>query len=109
MKTLCILAASIALTASGAVAAQPQANTATTETAATDAARAEPEANVAAEQDKRICKTERVTGSLTRVRRTCMTRGQWDRLAEGSREGVNDIVNDAKSTLPKTTSVTGAY
>jgi predicted secreted protein len=33
--------------------------------------------------EKRVCHTEKVTGSLTRVRRVCLTQRQWDELKEG--------------------------
>ncbi|HEY6816483.1 MAG TPA: hypothetical protein VI168_13160 [Croceibacterium sp.] len=46
-------------------------------------------------REKKICKSEKMTGSLTRVRRTCLTQAEWDRLAEGSRDNVNDIVRDS--------------
>lgn len=48
-----------------------------------------------AQQEKRICKTEKITGSLTRVRRTCLTQREWDRLAEITRRGVNELERDA--------------
>ena len=46
-------------------------------------------------KEKKVCKSEKVTGSLTRVRRTCMTQSEWDRLAEGSRRNVDTIVRDS--------------
>jgi tryptophan 2,3-dioxygenase len=45
--------------------------------------------------DKRVCKTEKITGSLTRVRRTCMTQREWDQLAQSTRDDVEDISRDA--------------
>ena len=41
-----------------------------------------------AKKEKKVCKSEKVTGSLTRVRRTCLTQREWDRLAEVTRKGV---------------------
>ncbi len=58
---------------------------------------AEPEADKA-KQEKRICKSEKLTGSLTRVRRTCLTQKQWDELAESTRRSVRGIVDDANRT-----------
>jgi len=51
--------------------------------------------NPEAQQEKRICKNEKITGSLTRVRRVCLTQREWDRLAEGTRKNVNDLDRDA--------------
>lgn len=42
-----------------------------------------------------VCKTEKVTGSLTRVNRTCMTRQEWNLLSERTRREVNRIDYDA--------------
>lgn len=35
-----------------------------------------------------ICRRERVTGSLTRVRRTCLTRAEWDEIESETRDGL---------------------
>lgn len=48
----------------------------------------------AARQEKKVCRTQKITGSLTRRIRTCMTQAQWDRLAEGTRRGVDEFVRD---------------
>lgn len=106
MRTQALAAAIALLAVPAAVAAQPErdpgaadaASTASLE-AATLAANAEVEAqavtDTAAAQEKKICRTERMTGSLTRVRRTCLTRAQWDRLAEGSRRNFEELLADA--------------
>lgn len=52
----------------------------------------------AAQQEKKICRSQKMTGSLTRVRRTCLTRAEWDRLAEGTRRNVNSLERDANQT-----------
>ncbi len=36
-----------------------------------------------------VCRTERVTGSLTRRRRTCMTRDEWNGVAARTRHDLN--------------------
>jgi hypothetical protein len=72
MNKLSIVAAAILLTGTGAFAEEPAGET-------------------SAKQEKKICKTEKMTGSLTRVRRTCLTQSQWDRLAEGTRKNVDDL------------------
>ena len=82
MKALSIVAAAILLTTSGAALAQAN---------GTQAAPAPPPA----EKEKKICKTEKMTGSLTRVTRTCLTEAQWARMAEITRKNVDGVINDA--------------
>ena len=62
---------------------------------ATGASAADGDDGAEAKQEKKICKTEKVTGSLTRVRRTCLTQREWDRLAELTRKGVEGLERDA--------------
>ena len=76
MKILCIAASGLVIAATGVMAAAPQ-------------------SEQSAKQEKKICRTEKITGSLTRVRRVCMTQAEWDRLAEGTRDGVDDLIRDA--------------
>ena len=52
-----------------------------------------------AQTEKRICKSEKITGSLTRVRRTCYTQREWDRLAEIARRDQDLITRDANQTF----------
>lgn len=49
----------------------------------------------AAQQEKRVCRTQKMTGSLTRVRRTCMTLAQWNRLQEGNQRNAQELQRDA--------------
>ena len=44
-----------------------------------------------AQNDKKICRTEKVTGSRTRVSRICMTQEQWDKLAENTAKSLQDM------------------
>ena len=67
-------------------------------TAATAAA-PDPNGSQDARKEKRICKTEKITGSLTRVRRTCYTQREWDRLAEIARRDQDLITRDANQTF----------
>ena len=39
-----------------------------------------------------------MTGSLTRVRRVCLTESEWRRLSEVTRKGVDDVVRSASQT-----------
>lgn len=45
--------------------------------------------------EKKICKTERMTGSLTRSTRTCLTKAQWDQVAEETRRHVDQLDRNA--------------
>lgn len=67
-----IMALGLLLTASGATAANE---------ASLDAAK----------QEKKICKTEKVTGSRTRTQRICMTEAQWRTLAEQTNRSLNEM------------------
>jgi len=82
MRTIGILigAAGLAL-ATGAIAADPE----------TDAQQEAP-------KERKICKSEKMTGSLTRVRRTCLTQAQWDEVAERSRRATNDFVRNSQNS-----------
>ena len=46
--------------------------------------------------EKKICRTERATGSLTRRTRICMTEAQWRELNSRTRRGVDEM-NSAAS------------
>jgi len=73
--------------------------TAVSLTAGTMSFAAEPSAKTEggqdAKQEKKICKSEKLTGSLTRVQRTCMTKAEWDRLAEGTNKNIDALTRDA--------------
>jgi ABC-type uncharacterized transport system YnjBCD substrate-binding protein len=45
--------------------------------------------------DKVVCKTKKVTGSRTKVNRTCMTKREWDELSQQTRRDVNGLERDA--------------
>lgn len=80
MRISTLLAAMTFLMTGSAVVAAPQ-NTSSS--------------NEGAAKEKRVCKSEKITGSLTRVRRVCMTQREWDQLSESAQRGVNDISRDA--------------
>ena len=50
----------------------------------------------AARKEKKICKTEKITGSLTRVRRMCLTQAEWARLSEITQKQVDDLERDGE-------------
>jgi hypothetical protein len=68
-----ILAVAVLLTTTGATAADPKAD--------------------APSSEKKICRTEPVTGSRARVRRICMTEAQWRELALRTQEGMDQLGN----------------
>ena len=45
--------------------------------------------------EKKICRSEKMTGSLTRVRRICMTAREWDEMRLRSKHSLEDTVRDA--------------
>ena len=47
------------------------------------------------DKEKVVCKTDRTTGSLTRRKRTCHTRAQWDEISSNARKNVDDIVRES--------------
>lgn len=74
---------------------------------ATGALAAEPEAQEAS-KEKKVCKSEKMTGSLTRVRRICMTQKQWDELALSTQRGLDDLARDANRAQADLTRVAPA-
>lgn len=46
-------------------------------------------------KEKKICRSERVTGSLTRVNRICLTRAEWDEVAARTKKGLDEMASSA--------------
>ena len=46
--------------------------------------------------DRWVCKTERMTGSLTRAKRTCMKASEWDKLANETSNATNKFVSESQ-------------
>ncbi len=67
----------IALTPAPAATAQEQASTAESEL------------------NRMICRRDAVVGSRVQRRRTCMTRREWIKLQEGTRDGMNEFLRKA--------------
>ena len=44
--------------------------------------------DASAPKEKKICKSEKITGSLTRVRRICLTEAEWKALHDQTRDDV---------------------
>ena len=47
------------------------------------------------QEEKKICRTERATGSLTRRTRICLTAAQWRELNDRTRKGLNEMASGA--------------
>jgi len=62
---------------------------------ATGALAQEPAAAQVAQPERKICKTHKMTGSLTRVRRVCLTQSQWAQMAQNTRRSVDSLEDDA--------------
>lgn len=94
---LTVLATGLLLAATGAMAAPPAEDAAPAEQAATSPtaptnAQASEEAPA---EEKKICRTERATGSLTRRTRVCMTAAQWREVNAKTYRGVSEMQNSA--------------
>lgn len=54
----------------------------------------------APDPNKKVCKSEKVTGSLTRVNRICMTQAEWAKLAEKTNKSVEDLNRNQARFVP---------
>jgi hypothetical protein len=61
---------------------------------------AQEESGEPAKPEKKICRTEKMTGSLTRRTRICLTEAQWREVNSRTRKGVDEMVSGA-SGAPK--------
>lgn len=98
MKYHVLAAISLAF-GSTVVLAQEQEDATPSETEAAAAAPAQaavpeeavdPEAEEPDPGEEVVCRRERVTGSLTRIRRTCMTRNEWNDVEARTRDALNE-------------------
>lgn len=46
-------------------------------------------------KEKKICKSEKITGSLTRVRRVCLTEAQWADMAANTNRTLDRVGRSA--------------
>lgn len=53
------------------------------------------EAEQPAKKEKKICRTEKMTGSLTRRSRICLTEAEWRELNDRTRRGVDEMTSSA--------------
>jgi|SRR6478735_1993298 hypothetical protein len=68
-----------------------------------DDADAQASSGQAAPTEKKICRTETVTGSLVSKRRICLTKAEWDKLSADSRHSMDKYTNRS-SGIPGTAS-----
>jgi hypothetical protein len=83
MKFKLLLAATVALAVSAPALAGDKDKSADKDTSAEAA------------KEKKICRTETVTGSLVSKRRICMTAAEWNELASKSKQNVDNFTKDA--------------
>ena len=74
-----ILGAAMLVGAAGALAAPPQERP------------AQQASQQAAQPERKICRTEKATGSLTRRTRVCMTAAQWREINSKTMRGVSEM------------------
>jgi hypothetical protein len=58
-------------------------------------------------KEKKICRTERVTGSLVAQRRVCMTKSEWDKLALETKKDLEDMQRNGNA-IPRTAGGNGS-
>ena len=83
-----VLATALLLTATGAAAAPPAEQSAPAASAATDGG-PEPQ------EEKKICRTDRATGSRIHRTRVCMTAAQWREVHSRTYKGVTEMQGSA--------------
>jgi hypothetical protein len=87
-----VLATVILFAATGAAAAPPAGD------AAAETASASPSAETGVAppaEERKICRTEKATGSLTRRNRICLTAAQWREVHDRTRRGVGEMQGSA--------------
>lgn len=98
MKFHIVAAAALTIGTTGAFAQETGEEGA--EQRATQAVQHEEES--AQEEDDRgsevVCRTERVTGSLTRRTRTCLTRDEWDLVESRTKEALDRMGRNASGS-----------
>ena len=77
MKKIGLFALAVFLSTSAAMAAEPAAE--------------------APKEEKKICRSEPMTGSRTRFRKICKTEAEWREIAMATRTGMNKMENRVAS------------
>jgi predicted secreted protein len=50
-------------------------------------------------EEKKICRTDRATGSLTRRTRVCLTAAQWRELNSRTKRGMDEMQRSASGSM----------
>lgn len=87
-----IVSAAVLLTATVAESAAPPPEAVDTQSAQAGATDDD------AKNERKICRTERVTGSLTRRSRICLTQAQWREVHDRTRKGVDEMNGSASGS-----------
>jgi hypothetical protein len=87
--------AAIALATTGALAAPPAEERPAGESSAEQVAVTDTADEEEAEPERKICRTQKVTGSLTRRNRICLTQTQWREIHDRTRRGVDELQGSA--------------
>ena len=90
-------AAAAALLAASVTSAAPPEEQTGSERVSAEESTAEAPVQAEAEPERKVCRTERATGSLTRRTRVCMTAAQWRELHDRTRRGVDELVGGAQA------------
>ncbi|MGB3798085.1 MAG: hypothetical protein WA957_17520 [Alteraurantiacibacter sp.] len=82
-----LIAASVLLAGSTVALAQDAPDNRVTQASTSSSTQSEVEGTEESENgDEVVCRRERITGSLTRVRRTCLTRDEWAQIEANTRD-----------------------
>lgn len=91
-----LFAASVLLaSATGAFAQEAEQPAQDATAAAAQAEDGDEQEEPSAEDQEVVCRTQRVTGSLTRRNRVCQTRAQWDAQENNTQRGLREFNRDA--------------
>ena len=94
-----IFAAAAVLAATGAAAAPPSGDdTAAQAAAAAPAEQTSTSSEAEPQEERKICRTERATGSLTRRTRVCLTAAQWREVNSRTYKGVTEMQGSASGS-----------
>ncbi len=92
-------AAAALIAATGAIAAPPASDDEGVATAApAEQASTATSTGEEPQEEKKICRTERATGSLTRRTRVCLTAAQWREVHDRTRRGVGEMQGDSSGS-----------
>jgi hypothetical protein len=101
MKTTCLLALMVLVSAASVSAADDKDKDDSKTAATSDKDKAQ------SDLDKVICKTSHATGSRVEVKRTCMTRREWAEASERSSRDLHNLERSQNGAQPQVNPLTG--